>query len=122
MHRAVLRAAEGAFYVQTTNLPPKAKNGLYGRTGEKRRDIKMKSPEVIDKIEKTLPKQPRRCHYCGHEPREYVRADVNFDGASGFVATMRCTGCGISVFAFGSDIRSALIMAKSYWEKGVCDA
>ena len=90
----------------------------------------MKSPEVIDKIEKTLPKQPRRCHYCGHEPREYVRADVNFDGARdvnfdgarGFVATVRCTGCGISVFAFGSDIRSALIMARSYWEKGVCDA
>ena len=53
---------------------------------------------------------------------EYVRADVNFDGASGFVATVRCTGCGISVFAFGSDIRSALIMARSYWEKGVCDA
>lgn len=81
----------------------------------------MKSPEVINKIEKTLPKQPRRCHYCGHDPREYVRADVNFDGANGFVATVRCTGCGISVFAFGPDIRSALIMARSYWEKGVCD-
>lgn len=81
----------------------------------------MKSPAVIDEIEKTLPKQPRRCHYCGQEAREYVRADSNFSGDKGFVATIRCTGCGISVFAFGLDIRSALVMAKSYWERGVCD-
>lgn len=30
MHRAVLSAAEGAFYVQTTNLSPKAKKAYTG--------------------------------------------------------------------------------------------
>lgn len=36
MHRAVLSASEGGFYIQTKALSPKVKNGLYGRTGEKR--------------------------------------------------------------------------------------
>ena len=82
----------------------------------------MKTPEVIDKIEKSLPQKLRICRYCGQEAWEYVRADRNFIGDKGFIATVKCTGCGASVFAFGSDIRSALIMARSYWEKGVCDA
>lgn len=82
----------------------------------------MKTPEAIDKIEKSLPQKLRICRYCGQEAREYVRADRNFIGDKGFIATVKCTGCGASVFAFGKDIRSALVMAKSYWEKGVCDA
>lgn len=36
MRRAVLSAAEGGFYIQAKSLSPKAENGLYGRTGEKR--------------------------------------------------------------------------------------
>lgn len=36
MHRAVLSAAEGGFYIQTNLYRLKQKNGLYGRTGEKR--------------------------------------------------------------------------------------
>lgn len=82
----------------------------------------MKSAAVIDRIETTLPAKLRRCRYCREEPREYVRQDVNFRGEKGFVATVKCTGCGASVFAFGKDIRSALVMARSYWEKGVLDA
>lgn len=82
----------------------------------------MKTPEVIDKIEKSLPEKFRLCRYCGSEAREFVRADRNFRGDEGFIATVKCTGCGVSVFAFGPDIRSALVMAKSYWEKGIYDA
>ena len=82
----------------------------------------MKSKRVIDEIEKALPEKLRRCRYCKEQPREYVRQDVNFRGDRGYAATVKCTGCGASVFAFGFDIRSALVMAKSYWEKGVFDA
>lgn len=81
----------------------------------------MKSPEVINRIEKSLPQTLRKCRYCGEGAEEYVRADRNYDGTRGYIATVRCTGCGVSVFAFGLDIRLALVMAKSYWEKGVCD-
>lgn len=54
----------------------------------------MKTPEVIDKIEKSLPQKLRICRYCGQEAREYVRADRNFIGDKGFIATVKCTGCG----------------------------
>ena len=82
----------------------------------------MKSAAVIDRIEQTLPQKLRACRYCKQDAREYVRQDVNFKGEQGFIATVKCTGCGASVFAFGLDIHSALVMAKSYWEKGVLDA
>lgn len=81
----------------------------------------MKSEKVINEIEKTLPQKLRICRYCGQEAREYVRADRNFIGDKGFIATVKCTGCGASVSAFGKDIRSALVMAKSYWCKGICE-
>lgn len=81
----------------------------------------MKSPEVIDKIEKTLPQTLRKCRYCGESAKEYVRADRNYEGTMGFIAMVRCSGCMASVFAFGLDERSALVMAKSYWERGICD-
>lgn len=82
----------------------------------------MKSPEVIDKIEKSLPEKLRPCRYCGSEAREYVRDGRNFRGDEGFVATVRCKGCNTSVMAFGQSERSALVMAKSYWCRGICDA
>lgn len=82
----------------------------------------MKSAEIIDRIEKTLPQKLRRCRYCGENAREYVRADRNFRGEEGFICTVRCPDCGSSVFAFGYDERAARIMARSYWERGICDA
>ena len=82
----------------------------------------MKSPEVIDRIEKTLPEILRKCRYCGESPEVYTRADRNYDGTEGFVSTVKCSGCGVSVFAFGLDERRALVMSRCYWEKGVLDA
>ena len=82
----------------------------------------MKSPEVIDRIEKSLPQTLRKCRYCGEGARDYVRADRNFRGEEGFICTVRYSGCGSSVFAFGYDERAARIMARSYWERGICDA
>ena len=81
----------------------------------------MKSPEVIDRIEKTLPETLRKCRYCGERPEVYSRGDRNYDGAEGFVSTVRCSGCGACVFAFGLDRRSAEIMSRCYWERGICD-
>lgn len=81
----------------------------------------MKSKAVIDKIEKTLPVKLRPCRYCRGEPREYIREDVNYRGEKGYFATVRCSSCGISVEAFAVDKRSASVMARSYYQKGVLD-
>ena len=82
----------------------------------------MKSAAVIDKIEGTLPEKSRACRYCGGKAALYLRADKNFNGTkNGFVATMRCQGCGAAVMAFGIDRRSAAVMCRSYWERGVLD-
>ena len=81
----------------------------------------MKSPDVIDEIEKKLPPEMRRCRYCGGTAREYAYPDRNYKGDYGFVGKVRCTECGGSVEAFGYDIRSALVIAKSYWCRGICD-
>lgn len=81
----------------------------------------MKSKAVIDKIEKTLPVKLRPCRYCRGEPEEHIREDVNYRGDKGYFATVRCTSCGISVEAFAADKRSASVMARSYYQKGVLD-
>lgn len=81
----------------------------------------MKSKAVIGKIEKTLPVKLRPCRYCRGEPKEHIREDVNYRGDKGYFATVRCTSCGISVEAFADDKHSASVMARSYWEKGICD-
>ena len=82
----------------------------------------MKDPKVIDKIERELPEKPRTCRYCCGTPALYLRADKNFNGTKqGFMATMRCSGCGAAVMAFGIDRRSAAVMCRSYWERGVLD-
>ena len=82
----------------------------------------MKNSEDIDRIEKSLPETLRKCRYCGERPDVYIRADRNYAGTKGFISTVRCPGCYVSVFAFGLDRRSAEIMSKCYWEKGVLDA
>ena len=81
----------------------------------------MKSPEVIDKIEKALPEVLRNCRYCEGLPVLHVRKDRNSDGEKGYIATVRCKCCGVSVFAFGTDERSAKVMARHYWQKGIAD-
>lgn len=81
----------------------------------------MKSPAVIDAIEKKLPSELRRCRYCGGKAKEYAFADRNYRGERCFVGKVRCNECGVSVEAFGYDIRSALVMAKSYWCRGIYD-
>lgn len=81
----------------------------------------MKTQRVIDQIEKTLPDTMRRCRYCGSAASVYIRADKNYRGDEGFVATVRCSGCFASVFAFGSDEKSAEIKARSCWERGIYD-
>lgn len=82
----------------------------------------MKTARVIDEIEKELPETLRRCRYCGGVPEIYVRADRNFRGEEGVVGTIKCTGCFVSVSSFERDERSAIVMAKSWWQRGILDA
>lgn len=82
----------------------------------------MKSEKVINEIEKTLPQKLRVCRYCGAEAKVRVSTGRNFNGDMGFVGTVKCTGCYISVSAFGEDARSASVMARSYWERGIYEA
>lgn len=83
----------------------------------------MKSMITVDRIEAELPEKPRACRYCSGEPALYLRADKNFSGTrQWYTATMRCQECGASVMAFGIDRRSAAVMCRSYWERGVLDA
>ena len=82
----------------------------------------MKSKAVIGEIEKTLPEKLRPCRYCRGEPELTVREDVNYKGDKGFIAKVRCTGCGISVEAFAEDKRTASVMVRSYYQRGIFDA
>lgn len=81
----------------------------------------MKGPDVIDEIEKKLPKEMHPCRYCGGKAKEYAFPDRNFKGEQGYIGKVRCTECGKSVETFGHDIREALVMAKSYWCRGIYD-
>lgn len=82
----------------------------------------MKSTKVIDEIEKTLPEKLRPCRYCGGEAKEHIREDLNSRGEKGFVSKIKCTVCGRSVEYFALDRRSASVMARNYYQKGVYDA
>lgn len=81
----------------------------------------MKTDRVISKIEEEN-KGLRKCRYCGGEAKVYIRQDRNFKGDKGYVATVRCDSNCASVFAFGKDEKSADIMARNYWNRGVLDA
>lgn len=52
----------------------------------------------------------RECRYCVHEGR-------NFEGVKGFIATVQCRECGISVNAFASDEKGAKIQAVARWNR-----
>ena len=58
---------------------------------------------------------------CGGKAKEYAFPDRNFKGEQGYIGKVRCTECGKSVETFGHDIREALVMAKSYWCRGIYD-
>ena len=81
----------------------------------------MKSKKVINEIEKTLPQKLRACRYCGADPQVRVSTGRSFNGDMGFVGTVKCTGCYISVSAFEESARGASVMASSYWERGIYD-
>lgn len=80
----------------------------------------MKTDRVIDENEKEL-ETLRKCRYCGSEAMVYIRVDRNYKGEKSFIATVKCKGCYASVFAFGKDERSADVMARSYWNRGILD-
>ena len=82
----------------------------------------MKSKAVIGEIEKTLPEKLRPCRYCRGEPELTVREDVNYKGDKGYIAKVRCKSCGISVEAFAEDKRTASVMVRSYYQRGIFDA
>lgn len=81
----------------------------------------MKSAKVIDMIEKTLPDKLRPCRYCGGEAEEHIREDRNSKGERGFVSKIKCTVCGRSVEYFAPDRRSASVMARHYYLRGIYD-
>ena len=82
----------------------------------------MKSKTVISEIEKSLPVKLRPCRYCRGEPELTVREDVNYKGDKGFIAKVKCKSCGISVEAFAEDKRTASVMVRSYYQRGIFDA
>ena len=115
--RRSVRRCEKALLMQRVSFIAFIINASDGCREEKRDNVK--SPEVIDKIEKSLPEKLRHCRYCGGQAREYVNGGRSFKGDEGFVGTVKCTDCGTSVTAFGRDVREALVMAKWYWCRGI---
>ena len=81
----------------------------------------VKSAKVIDEIEKALPEKLRPCRYCGGEAKEYIREDRNSKYEKGFVSKIKCAGCGRSVEYFALDRRSASVMARHYYGRGIYD-
>lgn len=81
----------------------------------------MKTDKVTSKISEEN-KELRKCRYCGGKARVYIRQDRNYKGEQGYIATVNCeSNCG-SVFAFGKDEKSADVMARNYWNRGILDA
>lgn len=81
----------------------------------------MKSKNVVDRIEKSLPIKLKPCRYCMGEPELIIREDVNYRGEKGYVAKVKCKSCGISVETFSTDKRTASVMVRSYYQKGIFD-
>lgn len=114
-------AAEGRFNVRS-KVTLLYKNRLIVAQNESAEVCPVKSAKVIDEIEKTLPEKLRPCRYCGGEAEEYIREDRNSKYEKGFVSKIKCAGCGRSVEYFALDRRSASVMARNYYQKGVYDA
>ena len=89
---------------------------------ELKRGDTVKSKTVISEIEKSMPVKLRSCRYCRGEPELTVREDVNYKGDKGYIAKVRCKSCGISVEAFAEDKRTASVMVRSYYQRGIFDA
>lgn len=114
-------AAEGRFNVRS-KVTLLYKNRLIVAQNQNAEVCPVKSAKVIDEIEKTLPEKLRPCRYCGGEVEEHIREDRNSKGERGFVSKIKCAGCGRSVEYFALDRRSASVMARNYYQKGVYDA
>lgn len=82
----------------------------------------MRSEETIRKMIDEYTGELKKCRYCGGTPAQHTREDINVIGIKGFVSTIRCPNCLVSVSAFGGYPKSAEIQAKSYWQRGILDS
>lgn len=57
----------------------------------------------------------RYCRYCAGEAVIYTRDGRNFEGMPGFIATVRCQRCLVSITAFSSSRKAAEIIVRDRW-------
>ena len=57
----------------------------------------------------------RYCRYCAGEAVLYTRDGRNFEGMPGYIATVRCQRCLVSITAFSSSRRAAEIIVRDRW-------
>lgn len=79
------------------------------------KEVMKQSQEAIAGADVAPEQELGDCKYCGGKAYIYSRDGRNFEGVPGYIATVKCARCLISIFAFSTSRKKAEIIARDRW-------